>query len=1262
MKASAKRRKNVVSPPYHDTYPSLTEKVFLLYNGIAGDADFDIVLVHGLGSGEFQCWTNKRGLLWPAVFLPQDFQRCRILSVGYSHTLWHWSSSANVEEERKQQEEKGGKGDSSLTHWWTAVTQGDINSSSGHGISNENLKKAAKILEGSSVHEACLPDPTPPPKEKEEETLERCAKDLAKRILSNSVGVGRRPVVFITHSLGGLVVKQMILSLASLVSSPSEKEHNNEDVSSANLLLSSLRGIVFYATPHFGTPIASVVTVLKNYYQRLGGIGPSEVIATLGDYKKDHLSKLNEEFLRVIKHCGEGGSVNILSFGETRRVNGIIRIVEPESANPTADDERFPFFLLDYDHLEVNCPVSKDQPNYTILFAFLERMRRNGLLRSGTVKDKKYLSRESLMSEKNEETVVDSHFTMDEVLFNSTVTNNNVNDVFVEIHLLLTSLEQLTQKVRAHSVSLFGCMMPMQLEKFLSLVIDVSNYPTLSSSFLQKEIIVLLLTPLYLLRYWLERTLCTLESVLLRQAEGIPPLCNLSNSERRALDEIDYAVVELRCEWECYHTQLGNTSFTNNIYPAVLFFPHSITVVVADTMVDDCGSLITLAMGCIQETFGWQRNVGISWAVRETSTGISPSASAMISFLTGWFCCSVTKKYEDAAIAFRRFARDVALLRQDSYSTTPLKSSPKEKLSIKKQEKPFISWWEGKKNGDKINTFDEKRSTLFLHAFELLAYASLCWCQIRLNQRIEVLLPLDFSDVSTQQIALHRLLTEGRQQYNVLERSLDINSITNRPFFSAKGTTSSSNSCSREEIHENKAEEQVMRPSPTEVGLVKSSIPLRSFPFIFEGASCREESIEKMGDRFLASVILFWWIMERRVEFHAPLDSMISKKKNQTQGIYDLRSHGNWVWETAHPQLKSHWLTWRYIECKYADKEHNKTNDEDFKFLTDALQLYPYNTPAQYLRGENLFMRKELKEAADAYIAVLESTCFLFNPIYRAAAVGLGWVHLHRENHHDSFCVPGNSGSNNNSGGDIGVDTLSFYTAPEGLKEWWRLEKFPRERKIEEVSFRGVRCNDKSNHLERASELFKLVLSFDPCNKGALCGMGRVKMLITGNASLEFPDASRYFAAVLRDTNTKGTKIRWDEGSNMVTVNNRLWESRAAYWLGEIVKFNIPTDPVIVNKEKSTAIIPKQLWEFAVRRCPENDWALTSLGLFYTGYQYGHVDGNTIAQRERGVELLQRAFVLNAKNTWTLWGLAQFAPDPGQRQTCRHLLTKLLMK
>ncbi|EDO28472.1 predicted protein, partial [Nematostella vectensis] len=66
-----------------------------------------------------------------------------------------------------------------------------------------------------------------------------CSEELMHKL--RKAGIGKRPVIWITHSMGGLLVKQLLL-LAS----------DSEECMSDNS-----RGIIFYSTPHQGSIVAS---------------------------------------------------------------------------------------------------------------------------------------------------------------------------------------------------------------------------------------------------------------------------------------------------------------------------------------------------------------------------------------------------------------------------------------------------------------------------------------------------------------------------------------------------------------------------------------------------------------------------------------------------------------------------------------------------------------------------------------------------------------------------------------------------------------------------------------------------------------------------------------------------------------------------------------------------------------------------------------------------------------------------------------------
>lgn len=551
-------------------FKELGSRVFLLYepdpSTFAQGADFDIVLLHGIGSDEFKCWTNAQGIVWPAVFFPQDFPTARVLTVGYAHSLFNWKSDADEVTEvaakpfavtasvgepsesgassptsAKPPEEEGGAlrhiksladrvgqtAKASVTtyaprevaKWWSGTGEpqhhseaseaDDLMTSTKPGDSSQlaaspdqgssHHKKSEQVeRQGTSQHSnnplfklltsirdstgslvaaedegsaANLSGSTPEangPAESQHKKVPRdirslqnmrvVAAELAERLGSPEVGVGQRPVVFLVHSMGGLILKQMLISLfeaarlalpsaaaLSLAAVPNSAEltaqetvvsQNFAAVQKASVLLRAVRGVVFYGTPHFGSAVASVITGLQKYYQGLGGLTPTSVVTGLGDHNKQELIRLNDRFFDVVERLGdeisaethappvsapqgkaavkayvnamtaslapkpstwttsfdptdasaeknEGsrGTVWVLSFGETKKLNGLVRVVDPESANPAPDDPRYPFYLVNADHGEVCRPLTKMSPSYAMVYGLLDRMQQRGLLK-----------------------------------------------------------------------------------------------------------------------------------------------------------------------------------------------------------------------------------------------------------------------------------------------------------------------------------------------------------------------------------------------------------------------------------------------------------------------------------------------------------------------------------------------------------------------------------------------------------------------------------------------------------------------------------------------------------------------------------------------------------------------------------------------------------------------------------------------------------------------------------------------------------------
>jgi len=165
--------------------------------------------------------------------------------------------------------------------------------------------------------------------------------DRAVNVLSllSANGLGTRPLIFIAHSLGGLLVKQMLRA-----ASDQKLE-----------ICQNVIGIAFLSTPHSGSLVASLIGLFKLLAQ------PSESLREL-EAHAPALRDLNQWF----RDHHQGVQISVLY--ETRDTHGV-RVVDPTSADPGITGIRP--IPVDHDHFSICKPRSKDGNVYSIIRKFL---------------------------------------------------------------------------------------------------------------------------------------------------------------------------------------------------------------------------------------------------------------------------------------------------------------------------------------------------------------------------------------------------------------------------------------------------------------------------------------------------------------------------------------------------------------------------------------------------------------------------------------------------------------------------------------------------------------------------------------------------------------------------------------------------------------------------------------------------------------------------------------------------------------------------
>ncbi|KAF2181455.1 putative ribonuclease p/mrp subunit [Zopfia rhizophila CBS 207.26] len=225
------------------------------------DAKVDIVFVHGLGGDRIKTWTSKptedipKSTFWPKDLLPETCKAARILSFGY---------------------------DSSFEHFYP-------------------LYSSAQDSDGITIddHSGALL-----------QSLARL-RDTSKTL--------DRPIIFVTHSLGGLVCAHALSG-----------EHSANE--SHKRLVDSTRGIVFLGTPFEDTNEDKWASVARQFLKL------ARVDTAIDDLNRrsQKLISINGAFLRFLKARDRSPTpVDVACFFEglpTYFVNGTTEVIVSKSS------------------------------------------------------------------------------------------------------------------------------------------------------------------------------------------------------------------------------------------------------------------------------------------------------------------------------------------------------------------------------------------------------------------------------------------------------------------------------------------------------------------------------------------------------------------------------------------------------------------------------------------------------------------------------------------------------------------------------------------------------------------------------------------------------------------------------------------------------------------------------------------------------------------------------------------------------------------
>lgn len=172
---------------------------------------------------------------------------------------------------------------------------------------------------------------------KKEMDLHERANNMLEALASK--GIGERPIVFVTHSLGGILTKE-ILRVSSECADDGWK-----------LIAQSTRMVFFLATPHNGASLAATVKFIAPR------ISSTQLDLLSND--SGYLSSLNQSY----RDLADGRDIKTVSYYEKYKTKDVALVVSRDSADPGAGKSRP--VAIDADHVSICKPANRDALIYS---------------------------------------------------------------------------------------------------------------------------------------------------------------------------------------------------------------------------------------------------------------------------------------------------------------------------------------------------------------------------------------------------------------------------------------------------------------------------------------------------------------------------------------------------------------------------------------------------------------------------------------------------------------------------------------------------------------------------------------------------------------------------------------------------------------------------------------------------------------------------------------------------------------------------------